>query len=368
MTKETALIDRHRELGATFGDFGGFLAAFGYSSIDVEDQHDAVRERAGLFDVSGLHNIHVRGKDAQDVVNHIFTRDIKRVNVGSAAYGCVLTERGTVTDDAIIYHMDDDYYLVVHGQGYAEDMLRESAKGKDISIEPDDGLQNISLQGPKALEVLEPHTPMDLSSLGYFHQQTTTLFGKDVILSRTGYSGERGYEVFPRAEDAVEIWDQIRQHGESAGVLPCSFDCLDRIRVESGLFFYPYDMNEETTPWEAGLGFTVTRDKEDDFRGKEAALAAKGNERFKQSGISANYDDAVEEEAKLYQNGQEVGTVNSPAYSHRMQKSLAFCHIVPSASEPGTNLEVRGESMTCDATVDAVSFYDPEKKRPRGLA
>jgi aminomethyltransferase len=368
MSKETALVERHRALGATLEDWGGFLMAFSYSSLDVKEQVDAVRERAGLFDVSGLHNIHVRGSDAESVADHLFTRDMNRIYVGRSAYGSVLTEQGTVTDDVIVFHIEDDYCMVVHGTGTTPERLQESAEGKDVSIEPDDDLHNISLQGPRALEVLEPHTPMDLGSLEYFHQQPTTLFGKNVLLSRTGYSGERGYEIFTRSEDAVEIWDQILHHGDSVGVLPCSFDCLDIIRVEAGLFFYPYDMNEGLTPWEAGLGFTVTRDKEGDFRGKEAVLAAEGNESIKQSGIVADYDDVLDEEAKLYQDGREVGTVNSPAYSHRMQRSLAFAHVLPSAAEVGTKLEVRGENVSCDARVESIPFYDPQKKRPRGLA
>jgi aminomethyltransferase len=366
-TRESALAERHRGLGATLEEWGGVLMAFSYSAIDVKDQVKAVRERAGLFDVSGLHNIHVRGRDALAVVDHIFTRDMSEIYVGKSAYGCIPTEQGTISDDAIIFHIEDDYFLVVHGTGDTPARLKESAEGKDVSIEPDDDLQNVSLQGPRALEILEPHTPIDLSSLAYFHQQPTTLFDKSVLLSRTGYSGERGYEIFCSAEDAVEIWDQILQHGDSEGVLPCSFDCLDVVRVEAALQFYPYDINDDTTPWEGGLGFTVNRDKKSEFRGKEAVFAAEGNERFKLAGIVADYDDVLDE-AKLYQDGREVGTVNSPAYSHRMNSSLALVHLEPSAAAIGTKLEVKGENMSCNATVETIPFYDPEKKRPRGLA
>lgn len=367
MSRDSALAERHRALGATFGDFGGVLMAFSYSTIDVKDQVDAVRERAGLFDVSGLHNIHVRGGDALEAVDHFFTRDVTKIEIGRSSYGSVLTEQGTVNDDAIVFHIDDDYFMVVHGTGETPQRLQESAEGKDVSIEPDDNLHNISLQGPRSLEVLEPHTPMDLGSLKYFNHQPTTLFGKDVLLSRTGYSGERGYEVFCRGEDAIEIWDQILQHGESVNVLPCSFDCLDVIRVEAALLFYPYDMNEQFTPWEVGLGFTVNREK-GEFRGKQAVLAAEGNERVKLAGIVANYGDILDEEAKLYRDGQEVGTVNSPAYSHRMDSSLALVHLTPSATTVGTELEVRGDTVSCDARVERIPFYDPEKKRPRGVA
>jgi aminomethyltransferase len=360
------LSERHHELGATFRDFGGVRVVASYSTLDVQDQVDAVRERAGLCHISGPHIVHVRGADAVHAVDHACSRNILKLAVGRSTYTCVPTEFGTVTDDAIVYRWADDHVLVVHGGGETQAGLRESAHGRNVYLEPDSGLQNLALQGPRSLDVLAPHTPMDLPGLRYFHHEFTTLFGKQVMLSRTGYSGERGYEVFCRAEDAVEVWDQIVDHGAAHDVLQCAFDSLDVLRVEAGLLAYPQDMNERLTPWECGLGFTVARDK-GDFRGKEAVFAAEGRERVVLAGLVVDDDGALEHGTEVHRDGRLVGTVSSSVYSHRMDTSLALAHLEPSAAAPGTELEVRDERGPCRARVERLPFYDPDRTRVRAL-
>ncbi len=145
----------------------------------------------------------------------------------------------------------------------------------------DDDLHDISFQGPKAVDVLAPHTPIDIHAIKYFHQQSTTLFGRNCIISRTGFSGERGYEIFAKADDIVAIWDGILEHGKSENVMTGSFNCIDAIRIEAGLLFYPFDMDESNSPWEVGLGFAVSRDKQADYRGKEACMNGIGKEKVK---------------------------------------------------------------------------------------
>ncbi len=360
-TRVSTLADRHRALGSELGDWNGMGVAWDYAT-DACDEHDAVRTAAGLFDVSGLKKVHVRGPDATAVVDHIITRNMAEIYPGKSAYGPLLTEEGTICDDAIIANQGDDHWLVVHGSGETMERLEESARGKNLDIEFDDVLHDISLQGPKAVDLLNAHTPMDLPNLKYFHHQATELFGHECVISRTGYSGERGYEIFANADVIVDIWDQIVGHGESMGVMPCSFTCLDKIRVEAALLFYPYDMTKENTPWEVRLGWALSR-KKGDFRGKEQVFAAEGKERIKFAGIVAEHDDMLAGGEKLMLDGREVGVVNSPAYSHRMQKSLALVHLVPDAAPVGTKLQVEGEGMSCAATVERIPFYDPDKTR-----
>ena len=218
----SALASHHRALGSDLGDWNGMGVAWSYAS-DPCDEHDAVRQAAGLFDVSGLKKVHVRGADALSVVDHVITRDMTKVYVGKSAYGPVLAEDGGICDDAIIAHLGEEEFLVVHGSGEAMERLEESSEGKRVSIEFDDDLHDISLQGPKALELLAPFTPFNLSALKYFHQERTTLFGRPVILSRTGYSGERGYEIFASAANIVTIWEEILERGRPFGAMPCSF-------------------------------------------------------------------------------------------------------------------------------------------------
>ncbi len=361
LSRSSALASRHRDLGSELEDWNGMGTAWSYNS-DPNDEHDAVREAAGLFDMSPLKKVFVRGPDAAAVVDHVITRDMTKIGPGQSAYGAILTERGTVCDDAIISNNGGDEWMLCHGSGDSMKRLQESAIGRNVDIALDDNLHNISFQGPKALGLLDAHTPMDLGGLRYFHHQATELFGHSCQISRTGYSGERGYEIFADASVVCDLWDSILGNGETQGVLPCSFTALDKVRVEAALLFFGYDMTDEHSPWEIGLGFTVNRRKES-FRGKEAVFALEGQERFLPAGIAAAHDDALTGGEKLLLDGTEVGVVNSPAWSHRMGKSLALVHLQPSATAPGTKLQVVGEDLTCDAVVEPIPFFDPGKSR-----
>lgn len=359
--RHSELEDIHRQLGAGLDDWNGMDVAWSYAT-DPCDEHDAVREAAGLFDVSGLKKIWVSGPDAFRVVDHVITRDMSKIGVGKSAYGPVLTEQGTICDDVIIFCLANDKYLAVHGSGHTMERLQESAAGKNVDVKFDDDLHDISLQGPKAVDLLDAHTPVDLRKLRYFHHEETTLFGKEVLLSRTGYSGERGYEIFCDRGDVVELWQNILDIGRPEGVLPCSFTCLDKIRIEAALLFYPYDMDERFTPWEVGLDWALSRSS--DYRGKDAVFAAQGREKVKVAGIAADHEDVLDPEgAQLLKDGDEVGYVNSPAYSHRMKKSLALVHVRPGLDQPGTQLTYKGGSGEMPVTVGRIPFYDPEKTR-----
>ena len=243
--------------------------------------------------------------------------------------------------------------------------LQESAAGLNVDIELDDDLHNISLQGPKALQLLDAHTSIDLGQMPYFHHQPAQLFGHPCRISRTGYSGERGYEIFASAAVVGEIWDQILGHGAEIGVMPCSFASLDKVRIEAALLFFGYDMTDEHTPWEVGLGFTVNRNK-GDFRGNQAVLASEGQERFVAAGISIDHDDALAGGETLNLDGVEVGIINSPCYSHRLGKSLALVHLRPDTAHPGTRLDVASDDFLGTATVETIPFFDPTKSRTHG--
>ena len=357
LSRTSALASRHTELGSGLEDWNGMGTAWSYHS-DPNDEHDAIRESAGMFDMSPLKKVFVRGPDAGRVVDHVITRDMTRVGPGMSAYGAILTEGGTVCDDAIIANNGSDEWMHCHGSGESMERLQESAEGLNVDLELDDDLHNISVQGPRSLELLDAHTPMDLASLSYFQHQATELFGHACRISRTGYSGERGYEIFVGASSVGDIWDQVA----GLGVMPCSFASLDKVRIEAALLFFGYDMTAEHSPWEVGLGFTVHRDK-GDFRGKQAALASANSPRFVAAGISSPQEEAWAGGETLSLNGEAVGTLNSPCWSHRMNKSLALVHLHPDAAQPETSLEVSGEGVSGSAVVEAIPFYDPSKSR-----
>lgn len=185
LSRTSALAGRHRALGSGLEVWNGMGTAWEYST-DPCDEHDAVREAAGMFDMSPLKKIRVVGPDAFEVVDHLHTRDLAGIASGQSAYGAVLSDEGTVADDAIVFNNDDAGWLVVHGSGETMELLDDSARGHDVSFELDDDLHIVSLQGPKALSLLEAHTSADLSSLKYFHHVDTDLFGHDVMLSLDG--------------------------------------------------------------------------------------------------------------------------------------------------------------------------------------
>lgn len=360
-TRSSALASRHTELGSDLEDWNGMGTAWSYHS-DPNDEHDAIREAAGLFDMSPLKKVFVRGSDAAKVIDHVITRDMTRIGPGQSAYGAILTDAGTVCDDAIVANNGNCEWMHCHGSGESMERLQESAAGLDADIELDDDLHNISLQGPKALPLLDAHTPIELAALPYFGHRQTELFGHACRISRTGYSGERGYEIFVGGAAVGDLWDQILGHGADMGVMPCSFASLDKVRIEAALLFFGYDMTAEHTPWEVGLGFTVNL-QQADFRGKAAATESKGKERFVAAGISVDHDDSLAGGEVLLVDGAEVGAVNSPCWSHRLHKSLALVHLQPGASAPGTALEVRGDDFNGSARVEPIPFFDPSKSR-----
>ncbi|MEM7670203.1 MAG: aminomethyltransferase family protein [Pseudomonadota bacterium] len=356
LSRTSALASRHRALGSGLEDWNGMGTAWTYDS-DPNDEHDAVRDTAGMFDMSPLKKVFVRGPDAMAVLDHLTTRDMGRIAPGRAAYLSVLTEQGTMADDAIVSSNGGDEWMIVHGSGDTMTLLESSAEGRDVRIEFTDDLHDVSVQGPRALEIMAPHCSIDLGAMKYFHHAKADLFGHPCRISRTGYSGERGYEIFCDAAHVTDVWDNLA----GAGVMPCSFTALDKVRIEAGLLFYGYDMTTDNTPWEVGLGYTVNRTKVD-FRGKAAVMAAEGNPRVRNVGLEIDHPDMVEGGEEVSLDGVVVGTVNSPCYSHRLVKSLALAHVRPHVTE-GAVLGLKGADFTARARVIRMPIHDPQKVR-----
>lgn len=361
ISRTSALSARHIDLGAKLQEYIRMGVAMEYNS-DPYDEVDAVREAAGMYDLTAFLKYRVKGPDAAAVLNHAVTFDVTKLVPGQSKYGPFLRDTGVICDDGIVFNLGDDGFLVCHGDGCAMKMAEESAKGKDAVVEYDGALHLISLQGPQAVELLDQHTPMDLKSMKYFNHQNTELFGIPCLLSRTGFSGERGYEIMISPDVAVDMWDNIIEYGKDMGIVPCSLSSIFPLRMEAGLLWRRFDLMENT-PWEVNMGWTVDR-KKADYRGKEAVLAAEGKERFKLGGIEIDIDSALAGGEKLQIEGKEVGVVNDkPAYSRRLKKSLALAQLSPDASAIGTKLEVVSENGTCTATVIKFPAYDTNKSR-----
>lgn len=358
----SVIADRHKALGSKLEDWNGMGTAWTYDK-DMADEHEAIRTKAGLMDVSGLKKVHVVGPHAHHLLQYATTRDVTKIYPGKSAYACMLNPQGKFADDCILYRTGPNSWMVVHGSGAGHEQLQLQAEGKQVALLFDDDLHDLSLQGPAAVDYLDKHVP-GIRQLPYFHHMQTKLFGFPVMISRTGYTGERGYEIFCKAENALEIWDTILAEGKSMGIIPCAFTVLDWLRVESSLMFYPYDNSEMypfdnegpgDTLWELGLDFTVSPGKTG-FRGAEEHYRLKGKERFKIYGIETEGKTPVDAAAEVFSGGQKVGLVTCSMHSRLVNKSMAIVRLDPKAAVPGTKLEVRGPSGTVAATAHPLPF------------
>jgi aminomethyltransferase len=366
MTKRISALDATvRALGAEMGEWNNMAVAFGFP-WDPHLEHDAIRETVGMWDTSALTKIHVRGSDALAAIDYLVTRDMSKIPVGKAAYCPILKDDGHFCDDGYILHVAENHFLVVSSIGPAYELLQEYALDRNLSVECDEDLHVISVQGPKSLELLDAHTNANLCELIFCHHVSTTLLGKDVMISRTGYSGERGYELYTGAEEVVEVWQGLMDHGQPLGLRPISFGGLEMVHIESGLMAYGAEATDENTPWEVDFGWAVSRSK-GDFRGKKALFELEGKEKVKLYGIIADHDAVVDHGAELSINGEIVGHVTTPAYSRRLGKSLALVHLIPSAAKEGTALELNGPNVQCKAKAASIPFVDPERKRLRAM-
>jgi aminomethyltransferase len=371
--RTSALAQRHAEIGGELEDWNGMGTAWFYddTSERAKADYEAIRTKAGLMDVSGLKKVHVVGADAAYVIDRVTTRNVEKIAPGRSTYASMLNDRGLFVDDCIIYHLAVNSWLVVHGTGLGMEHLTTVAAGKNCAVIFDDDLHDMSLQGPKAVEILSKDVP-GIRDLAYFGLMQTRLYGCDVMISRTGYTGERGYEIFCRAKDAVHIWDNILEKGGD-DVRPTQFSTLDMLRIESYLLFYPGD-NSETFPfedgspagdtlWELGLDFTVSPGKEG-FIGAENHYAMKGKERFKIFGVQLSDGgmEQMEMYARVLHDGKDVGVITYGLSSELNGYSVAIARLDPSVAKAGTKLTVKQPNGTeLAATAEEMPFYDKDK-------
>ena len=361
MAKRISALDATiRGLGAEMGEWNDMPVASFFPN-DPHLEHDAIREAAGIWDTSALTKIQVRGSDALEAIDYLVTRDMSKIPVGKSAYCPILKDDGHFCDDGIVFHVTDNHFLVASSIGPSFELLKEYGEGRDLSVELDDDLHIITVQGQKSIDLLDPLVEANLRDLKFCHQIHTNLCGVDMMISRTGYSGERGYELYMRDHEVVGVWEQLMGHAKPLGIIPVSFGGLEMVHIESGLMAYGAEATEENTPWEVDMGWAVSR-KKGDFRGKQAVFELEGKERVKFYGIVADHDDVVEHNAELLIDGKGVGHVTTPAYSRRMGQSQALVHLIPSAAKPGTKLELKGPTIQCSATATPIPFVDPERK------
>ena len=355
--KKTCLYDKHVALGALMSPFGGFVMPIQYSNIIEE--HQAVRHECGVFDVSHMGEVLVSGTEAERYVNHIFTNDVSCMPVGKILYGMMCYEDGGVVDDLLVYKMGDDcFFLVINAANISKDWawIQEQAKGYDVVLEhQSEAYGELAVQGPQSERVMEQVLGLACKELTFY----TFKQMNDVIVSRTGYTGEDGFEIYAQPSYINECWDRLME----AGVKPCGLGCRDTLRFEVGLPLYGDELSADITPIMAGLGAFVKLDKQE-FIGREALLRQKmeGPEK-KLVGIELS-DKAIPRHGyTILKDGKEVGVVTTGYHTISTDKSVCMALVDSSCAALGTEVEIQIRKKTFPGTVCKKRFYDKHYKK-----
>lgn len=380
MTQQTAFHARTSALTRHFSEYRGYWVPTEFDGWGARAEYLACRERVAVMDLSPLRKFEVTGPDAEALLQKALTRNVRRLAVGAVVYSAICHETGGMIDDGTLFRLDDQAFRWICGDPYTGVWLRELAarEGYRVRIqESTDQLHNLAVQGPLSRQLLTeliwtPEARTPVSELAWFHFTVGRLGGPDgrpVMISRTGYTGELGFEVWCHPDDGEQVWDAIWREGEPLGLAPLGFDALDMLRIEAGLIFAGYEFCPETDPYEAGIGFTVPlKTKEDDFVGRAALERVPAANRQKLMGLVLDSEDAVAHGDALYNGRYPVGVVTSAARSPLIGKTIALVRVQPDFAEPGTELEVGqldGHQKRLPGQVVALPFHDPERIRVR---
>jgi aminomethyltransferase len=365
--KKTSLNARHRAHGAKMVPFGGWDMPVEYSGIVAE--HMAVRERAGLFDVSHMGEIEIAGKDALAAVQRISSNDASKLQVGQAHYSGLMTPQGTFVDDLLVYRQGPSHFLLVVNAGnipkdYAWIAEQIKPAGDAVAVDASSRYGLLAIQGPAALEVLQPLTGVDLTSMKYYRFAHGEVAGVRATVSRTGYTGEDGFEIFVPPQSADKVWLAILESGKAVGVIPCGLGARDTLRLEAAMRLYGNDIDDTTTALEADLGWIVGWNK-DDFTGagvlrEEKAHGVKrkivGFEMLHR-GIARHGYDAYTTDAKAGPSGRVTSGTQTPF----LKKAIGMAYLPVEHTSPGTEFDVDIRGKKTRARVVPMPFY----KRPR---
>jgi aminomethyltransferase len=355
--KRTPIYDVHVKLGGRIVEFGGWDLPVQYSSI--VDEHRAVRENAGLFDVSHLGRAELRGPGALETLQHLATNDASKLEVGRAQYSLLLNERGGIVDDIFVYRLPESYLLVINAATTEKDLawMRPRLRNAEL-IDRTPESATIGLQGPAAVRLLQPLVDADLGALKRNAHVEASVEGERMLVARTGYTGERGIELFPAADRAGALFERLLQ---LEGVKPCGLGARDTLRLEAGNRLYGQDMDDDTNPYEAGLEWVVNFDK-GDFVGREALLPLReGGPARKLVGFETLERAVPRHGAAVYVEGQPAGVVTSGSFAPSLGRNVGFAFVPPSAAAPGTEIGVDIRGKPSPARVVETPFFKRQR-------
>lgn len=356
--KRTCLYDKHVKLGALISPFGGFDMPIQYSTII--DEHQAVRNDCGVFDVSHMGEVTVKGKDAERYVQHIFTNDVSKIEPGQILYGMMCYGNGGTVDDLLVYKMAvNDFFLVINAANIDKDWqwMQENAKGFDIElVNRSEDYGQVAVQGPNAETVVEEVLGLECKDLVFYTVKTIG----DIIISRTGYTGEDGFEIYASHNYICECWDKLIESGRCK---PCGLGCRDTLRFEVGLPLYGDELSADISPVMSGLSMFCKLDKEE-FIGKEALASQKANGVEKRViGIELEGKAIPRNGYAVVKDGETVGEVTTGYHSISTDKSVCMALVKAEFAKLGTPLEVQIRKKTFPGVVVKKRFYDKHYKK-----
>jgi aminomethyltransferase len=359
--KRTPLYDEHRALGARLVEFSGWEMPVQYSGI--LDEHRAVRERAGLFDVCHMGEFGAEGPGALDFLQGLVPNNVARLADGQALYTQICNEQGGTLDDLLIYRLGDQRYMTVVNAGTMESdwawFTQQAAGHADVTLtnnSAETGL--IALQGPRAREILRPLTTTDLDAIAYYHFAEGTVAGIDCLISRTGYTGEDGFELYCASGDAVALWRALLTAGAPHGLIPAGLGARDTLRLEAGYCLYGHELNEQTSPLEAGLSWSVKLEKGHDFIGREALLAQKqqGLPR-KLVGIELRDRGVPRAGYAILREGATIGELTSGTVGPTLGTAIGMGYVSPQDAALGNEIAIDIRGKAVPAAIVALPFY-----------
>jgi aminomethyltransferase len=369
------LHDLHVGLGASFTDFAGWQMPVRYDSDLAE--HHAVRERVGMFDISHMAEISITGSQAGEFLDFAVAGKMSALALGQAKYTLLLTEAGTVIDDLIIYRLGDEHWLVVANAGNrfaALDALKARVAGFSADVvDQSDETAMIAVQGPLALAVLESTVGLSLSEAAADRPQTTladlkyywtlpaVFLGHPVLIARTGYTGEDGFELYIDSTEAAALWTALAQAGEDFGIVPCGLACRDTLRLEAGMPLYGHELTLDIRPAQAGLGKVVALSKEGDFVGRSASEKDLPADARVLVALVGDGKRAARADYEVFVGDDKVGIVTSGALSPTLGFPIALAYVQPNYSAEGSVVDVDVRGTRIPFTVSTLPFYRRKK-------
>tara|TARA_B100000929_G_scaffold291047_1_gene287514 strand:- start:3284 stop:4393 length:1110 start_codon:yes stop_codon:yes gene_type:complete len=359
LLKRTSLYERHVAGGGKIVPFAGFEMPVQYQT-GIIAEHAAVRETAGLFDVSHMGEFIVRGPQALELVQHVTVNDASKIEVGQAQYSAMCLESGGIIDDLLIYRFADRFMLVVNAANREKDLewIQQHADTFDVELEDvSEGTALIALQGPAAREILQPLTKPDVNSIEYYRFSEGEVANVPAVISGTGYTGEDGFELYTAAEDASKVWDALLSAGSSDGLIPAGLGARDSLRLEMGYSLYGNDLDENHTTLESGLGWITKLDK-DDFVGRNALIEQKENGVARRLvGMKLEGRAFPRPGYSIVSNGEAVGQITSGTMSPSLGVGIALGYVPSEMAKIDTVLQIDVRGRLADGRVQRPPFY-----------